>query len=575
MFRENKRHLQEQMFTTVATLPAAQARRLEASWAGVFYREFFCHLDEAPFAVLYASRDSRPNIPVNVLVGLEVLKAGFNWSDEELYDAFCFDLQVRYALGYRTLGEGSFELRTLYNFRHRLHAHMRKTGADLFARAFEQVSDAQLRLLRLKTERLRMDSTEIASNIRTLSRLHLLVEIVQRVQRMLEPADQGRYAARLGPYCQGTSGQFVYRIRSAEGKEHLQQLGHVLQQLVVDLAPSYRDRPTYQLLHRVFTEHFVVADARVVLKPGPEVGAASLQSPDDPEATSRTKNGTLYRGYVANVTETCDPANPVQLIMAVQTAPNNTNDDDLLIAAAPALKERLGVKEMHTDGGYNSAPSADLLQELGITHVQTGLRGHAPHRRLALSAYPRTETAAGEPLAVTCPAGQTAPLVPIASTTPYQRYRAHLPTGACPTCPVASRCLARPMTRRPVRTLSFDAHDLEIARRRERLAHDRQVGINLRVGIESTIAALKHPFNFGQLSVRGRFRVGMVLVASAAMTNVRRIQRFVGRRHADALAPDGLDSWRLPTAITRWLSRPGRSHDARHDAFPHCLSTAA
>ena len=36
---------------------------------------------------------------MNVLVGLETLKAGYGWSDEELYDHFVFDLQVRYALG--------------------------------------------------------------------------------------------------------------------------------------------------------------------------------------------------------------------------------------------------------------------------------------------------------------------------------------------------------------------------------------------------------------------------------------------------------------------------------------------
>ena len=97
MFRPNKKHQQMEMLSTVNLLPASQAKRLEESWAGVFYREFFSRIDERPFAVLYSGKDSRPNIPVNVLVALEALKAGFNWSDEEMYDAFCFDLQVRYA----------------------------------------------------------------------------------------------------------------------------------------------------------------------------------------------------------------------------------------------------------------------------------------------------------------------------------------------------------------------------------------------------------------------------------------------------------------------------------------------
>jgi len=48
---------------------------LQNSGAETFYREFFCRLDEQAFAVLYADRPSRPNVPVNVLVGLEFLKA--------------------------------------------------------------------------------------------------------------------------------------------------------------------------------------------------------------------------------------------------------------------------------------------------------------------------------------------------------------------------------------------------------------------------------------------------------------------------------------------------------------------
>ena len=128
MYRENKQHLQPYLISNVNDLPEKHRKRLENSWAGVFYKEFFCRLKEEPFSVLYADIPSRPNIPVNVLVGLEYLKAGFGWSDEELYDAFIYNMQVRYALGYQQLGEGDFELRTLYNFRQRLSRYMQAHG---------------------------------------------------------------------------------------------------------------------------------------------------------------------------------------------------------------------------------------------------------------------------------------------------------------------------------------------------------------------------------------------------------------------------------------------------------------
>jgi hypothetical protein len=41
------------------------------------------------------------------------------------------------------LGEGYFDLRTLYYFRERLARHMQATGENLRQQAFEQVTDEQ------------------------------------------------------------------------------------------------------------------------------------------------------------------------------------------------------------------------------------------------------------------------------------------------------------------------------------------------------------------------------------------------------------------------------------------------
>ncbi len=524
MFRENNQHLQMQLLTTVDSLPEAQSKRLDESWAGVFYRECFSRIDERPFAVLYSCKDSRPNIPVNVLVGLEALKSGFNWSDEEMYDAFCFDLQVRYALGYRNLGEGAFDLRTVYNFRQRLREHMGKTGENLIERAFEQVTDEQIAAFGLRTGKVRMDSTEIASNICNMSRLHLLVEVLQRVHRMLTEIDQARYAEAFAPYLRGSAGQYVYRVKGEEGVSHMERLGELMGRLVVELAASYVEDPTYQMLVRVLAEHFVLEQDRLRLKAGRELGAESLQSPDDLEATFRKKNGRSFKGYVANVTETCDPANPMQLIAKVQTASNNTNDDDLLIEAIPSLKERLDINEVHTDGGYNSDESYQAVQAKGINHVQTAIRGHSARTHLGLDRFEIARTEQGKPVQVTCPAGQTVAVEPGKTD---QRYLAHFDAAQCSACPFLDRCPTRQLKRSSERTLHFDQHDAEIARRRQRIAQDQQAGQNLRVAIESTIASLKCPFNFNQLPVRGLFRVSTVMIGSATMANVRRIHRYI------------------------------------------------
>jgi hypothetical protein len=140
MFKRNHEHLQREMFSTTMQLPEKRRDRLEKSWAGTFYRDFFCRIDESIFACLYSDQPSRPNVPVNVLVGFEVLKAGHGWTDEQAYDEVCFDVQVRYALGLRDLTAEDFSLRTVYNFRRALAKHAAETGENLFETVFEQVT---------------------------------------------------------------------------------------------------------------------------------------------------------------------------------------------------------------------------------------------------------------------------------------------------------------------------------------------------------------------------------------------------------------------------------------------------
>src|SRR4030065_980260 len=116
-----------------------------------------------------------------------------------MYDEFGYDVQVRYALGYRQVGEGDYVLRTQYSFRERLSRYMQATGINLLDQAFEQVTDAQTAAFKLKTGKQRMDSTQVASNIRQLGRVQLLVEVVQRVHCMLNEADQEQYAEAVAP----------------------------------------------------------------------------------------------------------------------------------------------------------------------------------------------------------------------------------------------------------------------------------------------------------------------------------------------------------------------------------------
>lgn len=525
MFKKNKRHYQIPLTSNVDELPEKLRKRLDTSWSGAFYREFFSRLDESPFAVLYADCPSRPNVPVNVLVGLEYLKAGNGWTDEEMYDAFCYDIQVRYALGYRQLGEGDFELRTLYYFRERLSHYMQETGINLLDQAFEQVTDQQIKAYAIKTGKQRMDSTQIASNIRMVGRLQLLVEVLQRVYRMLTEKDHEVYAEPFAPFTRGHAGQYVYHLKGQDMDEHLQRIGELMQRLLVELQPGYGQEPVYQVLERVFGEHFKVEEKVLKVKIDKELSASSLQSPDDLEATYRLKNKKSYRGYVANIAETCDPENKLQLVTKVQVSPNHTDDAELLVDALPNLKERTDLDTLYTDGGYGSPEADQTLRDQHVEQIQTAIRGRAPSsEKLNLSDFKMKQTDTGKPTQITCPQGVTEP---VQLSSQKKGYVAHFGEETCQACPFVQKCPAQRGKKDLRYHLRFSQQEANVSQRRQRSEVHLEEGRNLRAAVESTIRQVKHPFPASKLPVRGHFRVTCMMIGSAVMANVSRIQRYL------------------------------------------------
>lgn len=526
MYKPNQKHLQPSLISNVNELPEEQRQRLEDSWAGVFYREYFCRIREGCFAGMYADVPSRPNTPVNVLLGLETLKAGYGWSDEELYDHFTFDLQVRYALGYHDLREGRFELRTLYNFRRRISEYNQAHGINLVAQAFEDITDQQMVTLKVQAGIQRMDSTQIASNILDMSRLQLLVEGFQRMHRLLTEAEQQSYQEWLEPYVASSSGQYVYRVKGKEATlRHTQQVGEVIYRLLGELKDTYGKTPTYQMLERLFRENFNLLEEGVQVKPNEQIGAGCLQSLDDQEATFRRKGPAEFKGYVANLTQTCDPYNTVQLITKVQVAPNNVDDADLLVQAVPDLKERTQIESLYADGAYGSPAADEQLNQYQVELIQTGIRGKAPAAdKLSLSQFNFTTTEKGKPITITCPNGQEVSVEPGRTTGYFARFAPPI----CQTCPFSlqSRCRATPGKRNPAFKLNFTQQEVNWARRRRRSESSRQPGKNPRAAIEAVVRAVKHPFPAGKLPVRGLFRVSCMVIASAAMANLHSILRL-------------------------------------------------
>lgn len=617
MFRENNDHLQPSLFSDLDHLTKKSRAILEQSWAGVFRREFFNRLDETPFAVLYSDEPSRPNTPINVLVGLESLKSSFGWSDAEMRDAFLFDIQVRYALGYNNLGEGEFDIRTIYYFRQRLSIYMHQAGKNLIEQAFEQITDEQITAFQLKTGRLRMDSSQIASNIRRMSRIQLLVEVVQRVHRMLSEAEQTHYAEDFAPYLKGSSGQYVYHLKGEETEPHLQQIGELMHRLLVELVSQYAADQSYQLLKRVFQEQFTLneetiqakadegtgglppedpenADSSGLLaevgltllgsdqteanetvnvivqaKEGREISPSSLQAPDDPQATYRTKGGKGYTGYAVNLSDTCEPENPFQLIVKVQTAPNTTEDTAFLLEAIPTLRERTDLHTIYNDATFCSSEVDEVLRTAKVEQVPTALKGKSPDpNRFNLADCQFHFDADGRLTNLTCPHGHNMTVEPGRKE---GRYIVRLANGSWPEKYSGEYCGSTSLqqtqqnnsSEKPI--LRFSQADLDLALRRQRSqAYHLDKG-NLRSAIEAVVGAVKRPFKDDQLPVRGTFRMSMMMVGAAALVNIRRIQRYLGSKNklkevgkreklSDGCGEDGYNQTGVSFLSALWIS---------------------
>lgn len=529
MFRKNTKHQQPALISAASELPEKQRKHLEKSWAQTFYTEFFSRIDEEAFSSLYSNVGSRPNIPVNVLVGLEALKTGFGWSDQDLYENYCFNIQVRYSLGYDRLGDGDFEIRSLYNFRERLSRYNAEQGINLLEKAFEGITDVQIKALKLRTGMQRMDSTQIASNIVTASRLQLMVESLQRVERILTAEDKQQYAEKFTPYIRDSAGHFTYRVKGKESiEEHMLQIGETMQALIYDLHERYEEESAFKVMERLFGENFILENKKFRVKENQELDSNSLQSVDDLEASYRVKGKNHYRGYVANITETCDPENEFQLITKVQVAPNNVEDTKLLLDAMDNLIERTELETLYTDGGYGSPEVDNVMVKEKVEQIQTGIRGREPHHeKLHLTEFEIKLSGNGKPTRIQCPQGQ---MVEVQSNNKKNTYVAHFSPDICETCPLVEKCPSRQGVRDKRWHLRFTQAQINVSLRRKRNHENKQAGRNIRAAVESTVREMKHHFRKEKLPVRGLFRMSSMMIESAMMSNVRRIHRYLEKK---------------------------------------------
>ncbi len=115
-----------------SNLTSREKKIIETSWAKVFSEEVFPLINEERFSVLYSSNEaSRPNTPVNVIIGAMIIKEIQGISDEAMVTGLMFDIRYQYALHTTSNTEQPLSDRSMSRFRERLYNYERETGEDL------------------------------------------------------------------------------------------------------------------------------------------------------------------------------------------------------------------------------------------------------------------------------------------------------------------------------------------------------------------------------------------------------------------------------------------------------------
>jgi len=514
MFKKNTKHLQPNLFGLLNSLPDNMQKKVKQSEEFHFYNLIFRNIKEDLFKPLFSDKESRPNAPINAMVSALIFIQRRTWTYEELFKQIQFHILVRIALGLDTLDEMPFCPATLFNFQNRLSDHYTKTGENLLEQVFDQLSDQQIKKLKIKTNIQRTDSFQAASNIRNYSRLQLLVELLIRIYRILSDDDKKKFKEQFEPYVDKTSGQYIYTLKASDLPHEMEKIGHLYHWIESNLKPAYKDKEIFNVFDRVFAEHFTVSGEKIEVKSPDQLKSDSVQSPDDTDATYRRKQGKSHKGQSINIVETANPDNPINLITDVAINPNNKDDCKVIGERIDLIKAKTpDLDEIHFDGTYGSSDNDEKFKSQNILPIQTAVRGAKAEVELDIKQNSETE------YEVSCPHQK------VKSSVAQKRHKATFDLEKCSTCPLKSNCPTLIMKKN---RMFYFTHDDYLKRKRKKnilsIPEERR---RLRNNVEATVNEFVCKMRKDKLKVRGSFKTSVFAYSVAMSVNFGRIYRFI------------------------------------------------
>ncbi len=491
----NSQEQQLSLWDSYELLTEREKRFLDKSWAKVFAEKVFPLIDEAPYAALYSDKASRPNTPVNVIIGALILKEYTGQSDEDFYNALMFDIRYQYALHTTSFIEQPLSDRSLSRFRERCLAYETLTGKDLLHNTITSISENMAAVLKVDRSLKRMDSLMVESNIKRMSRLELLYTCVSNLiaaadkKGMTIPEELKRYLSS------EDKNITIYYNKSEDTSEKISVVLKDASTIIALCGSEYDDCTDYQLLIRAINEQTVrEKDGSYRLREkGEGMNSETMQNPADPDATFRSKAGKQHRGYVANVIE--ESGENGSIITEYQYEKNTHSDSEFAKETIEALGKQQDTVTIIADGAYSGEENKKAAEQNNIDLVTTNLTG-----KDAPDIYADFEFNKDGTKVTRCANGQEPKSCSYnpktgQCTVSFQRHQ-------CDGCPYADQC-KRKIYKRTVRLTISHNSKKRAEQQRSRESEEFKKACHFRNGVETVPSMLRRLFNIDNMPVRG------------------------------------------------------------------------
>ena len=499
-------------------------RIIEHSWCKDFSDFVFPAINEERFSVLYSDHKfSRPNTPVNFIIGALILKENNSLSDDELVEAICCDIRYQYALHTTHLEEQPVSDRTFSRFRERLYNYNLQTGEDLLAEEMKHLAGVFKKYMSLNSGIKRMDSMMIASRCKRMSRLEIIYTTTANAVRLIDRiGEKGLLDESLLHYLEEEDlNKTIYYCKGEDVESRLQAvLKEAEAVLGIMSEDKWHETQEYQLLLRVLNEQTTQDEnGDRIARDKKDITSGSLQNPSDPDATYRKKAGEDHKGYVTNIVE--EVGEEGSLITEIQTEKNNYSDSQFMKDYAESKAD--DVKEtMIADGAYGGRENQELAGSKNIDLVTTCLTGKEADKLLAGFSFNEEGTQV-----LQCPAGHT----PV-KTTYYPRTgmcRVLFKKDCCANCPNRDICKAK--EQRKSCAVHISANMARRAAYLKQLSTEEYKKLTRqRNAIEGIPSVFRRKYHVDELPVFGLVRTRIFISFKAMAYNFNKVRSYHRRK---------------------------------------------